>query len=327
MVLVFTSCKKEKQTQPKPELPTLSQPLPLGNFIANTETDATCPAGYTCYGFEIQVPGVTKNERGFLAVAPYRGTPRGVIMFFTGGGGDEWWTRGSATFQMADELRSLGFSIVQVRWNINWLISSPGNDAGTAHLAARPATVIKYVYDKFYVPLGIPKQTGKAGFCITGNSGGSTQVSYALSHYGLENIIDVAIPTGGPPHSVLSKSCMNRPGEEAYWFAADTRNFIDQGFGFFDGNGPAARSDASFVSRWLAESVATGGSDYNHPGTRIHFLLGQTDTPMQVIATDYFNRLNTDGTPFLTWEIVSNTGHAIHGSQEGRAALKAAILK
>jgi hypothetical protein len=250
-------------------------------------------------------------------------------MFFTGGGGDEWWTRGSSSeqHQMAEELRSLGFTIVQLRWKINWLISSPGNDAGTAHLACRPATVIKYVYDNFYLPLGITKQTGKAGFCITGNSGGSTQVSYALSHYGLENIIDVAIPTGGPPHAVLNKSCMNRPDEQAYWFPLDTRKFIDEGFGFFDGNGPAARNDVSFVPRWLAESVATGGSDYNHSTTRIHFLIGQTDVNMQPLSRDYFERLKTAGTPFLSYDIVPNTGHGVQGTPEGRAAIKAAILK
>ncbi|MFN2439648.1 MAG: hypothetical protein ABR503_10650 [Chitinophagaceae bacterium] len=120
---------------------------------------------------------------------------------------------------------------------------------------------------------------------------------------------------------------MNRPGEETYWFDLDTRNFIDRGFGFFDGNGPAARRDASFVSRWLAESVATGGSDYNHPTSRIHFLIGQTDLNMQTVSMDYFNRLKDASTPFLSHDIVPNTGHPVHATSEGRAALKAAILK
>ncbi len=328
LIVTVTSCKKNTGSLPGTEPPLGSQPLPLGKYLANSETDSTCPAGYTCYGFEIEAPGVTKNERGFLAVAPYRGTPRGLIMFTTGSGGSEWWTRISSSqqYQLAEELRSLGFTVVQLRWKINWLISSPGNDAGTSRLACRPATVIKYVYDNFYVPLGITKQTGKAGFCITGNSGGATQVSYALSHYGLENIIDVAIPTGGPPHSVLNKSCMNRPAEQAYWFALDTRQFIDQGFGFFDGNGPAARNDPSFVSRWLVESITTGGSDYNHPATRIHFLIGQTDLNMQPLSKDYFDRLKSAGSPFVSYDIVPNTGHGVQGTPEGRAAMKAAII-
>ena len=81
-----TSCKKNTEPSPNNE-PSLSQPLLLGKYIANSEMDPTCPAGYTCYGFEVEAPGVTKNERGFLAVAPYRGIPRGLVMFFTGGGG------------------------------------------------------------------------------------------------------------------------------------------------------------------------------------------------------------------------------------------------
>jgi hypothetical protein len=42
---------------------------------------------------------------------------------------------------------------------------------------------------------------------------------------------------------------------------------------------------------------------------------------------DYFNRLKNAGTPFLSYDIVPNTGHGVQGTAEDRAALKAAILK
>ncbi len=88
LIITAVSCKKNIASSPNPA-PLLSQSLPLGQYGANSETDPTCPTGYSCYGFEVQAPGVTKNERGFLAVASYRGTPRGLVMFFTGAGGDE----------------------------------------------------------------------------------------------------------------------------------------------------------------------------------------------------------------------------------------------
>ncbi|CAN5722951.1 hypothetical protein BH20VER1_BH20VER1_25560 [soil metagenome] len=168
---------------------------------------------------------------------------------------------------------------------------------------------------------------GEAGFALTGNSGGSSQSGYALSHYGLDEIIDVAVPTGGPPLGALAKSCMNNSAEQAYWFALDTRDSIDRGFGFFDGNGPAVRHDPSFIPRWQQASHSTGGTDYYHPRTRIHFVEGELDLAMHATAGDYYQRLLAEGTPWLRWEIAPGTPHATFGTPAGRAAIKAALLQ
>jgi len=142
---------------------------------------------------------VSNSIQGFWAIAPHQGTARGFAVFFTGGDGTGWWsTQVPELSELVAELRSLGFTVAQARWVSNWLESSPGNDAGQAHLACRPATLIKYLHDNYYLPMGITNHMpGMAGFCISGNSGGSSQVGYALSHYGLDDILDVVIPTGG----------------------------------------------------------------------------------------------------------------------------------
>jgi hypothetical protein len=171
-----------------------------------------------------------------------------------------------------------------------------------------------------------PSRVGEAGFVITGNSGGASQVGYALTHYGLDEIVDVVIPTGGPPHSALAKSCMDNPAERGYWFDLGTRQFIDRGFGFYDGNGPAARQDSAFIPRWLEESHATGGNDYFHPRTRVHFIIGANDGGMRTIAADYYTRLRAEGTPFLAWELAPNTPHLVISTEAGRAALRNAIF-
>jgi len=249
-------------------------------------------------------------------------------VFFTGGDGTGWWsTQVPELSELVAELRSLGFTVAQARWVSNWLESSPGNDAGQAHLACRPATLIKYLHDNYYLPMGITNHMpGMAGFCISGNSGGSSQVGYALSHYGLDDILDVVIPTGGPPHSALAKSCMTNAGEECYWFDLTTREFIDRGFGFFETNGPAARHDSSFIPRWLEESVSTGGDDYYHPTTRVNFIVGENDPAMQCISSDYFNRLRTNGSPLLAYQIAPGTPHPVYSTDIGRTMIKAAVL-
>jgi hypothetical protein len=306
----------------------LAVPWPLGTLQTNSLSDGECPQGYKCQGFTVTVPSASETIQGFLAVGPARSTARGVIMAFTGGGGSVYWTEQEpAVYALGEELRSLGFTIVQVRWRGNWLHSSPGNDAGTAHLGARPATVVKHVYDTYYAPLGLTSaQAGQAGFALTGNSAGSTQTALSLCYYGLDEIIDVAVLTGGPPHSALAKSSLTNLDEQDYWFNLDTRQFVDRGFGFFDGDGPAARHDPTFATRWWQESLATGGNDYFHPKTRIHFIIGDDDMVIGTNAGDYFQRLRAEKTPYLTWEIAPKTGHPVYASEPGRQAIKNALL-
>ncbi len=302
-------------------------PFETGEFRYLSEKTEQCPEGYTCTVFEVNCPGADP-AKGIIAHAHFTGErPKGLIMLFKGGEGTTFWTQPPVAFQMAEDFRKAGFSIVQVKWIDSWLLSSPGVDAGIAHLASRPATVIKQVYEDFYLPLEKSAETDDfTGFCLTGNSGGASQISYALSHYGLDSLIDVAVPTGGPPHATLAKSMLQRPGEEEYWYREKRRAFIDKGFGFFDGNGPGVRFDTSFVDRWNEESVATGGNDYYHPDTRLHFIIGADDRGMYHVSTDYIYRLFEEGNPDITLEIVPGTPHNILRSEAGKAALTSAIL-
>ena len=301
-----------------------AKPWPLGTLTTKDNVKGTCPAGSSCRVFDVTCPGVDAPGQGEIAVASAIGKARGLVVFFTGSFGNNWWIKenpeGGA---FLDELRKLGFTIVQVRWKGPWLASSPGYDAGVAHLACRPATVIRHIYDNIYLPLGgSVSHSGEAGFCITGNSGGASQVSFALSHYGLENILDVVIPTGGPPHADLHKACLDK--EE---LSASMRHLIDRSFGYVKNDGPCLQRDPSVASRWLQESVATGGNDYNHPKTRINFLIGQKDGLMQRFGRIYYDRLRKEGSPMVTWETIPATQHRISKTANGLRSLKIAILE
>src|SRR5438552_6666580 len=92
----------------------LAMPWPLGTLTTNSATDLTCPAGYICHGFRVSCPGVSNNIYGFLGIAPHQGTARGMVVFFTGGDGTGWWsTQVPELSALADELRSLGFTVGQ----------------------------------------------------------------------------------------------------------------------------------------------------------------------------------------------------------------------
>lgn len=324
---VLAACSSGTPSEPGDNVPPGSSVYSLGTLRTTSAGVPECPAGSTCRSIEVSCPAVKTAAPAYLSVAEPTAPPRGTLLFTTGGSGMGWAFRARDREALMEQLLGDGFRIVQLAWATNWLESSPGDTAGTAHLGCRPATVVKWVHETYFLPLGIARSSnGRCGFCITGNSGGATQSSYPLSHYRLEEILDAVIPTGGPPHSALSKSCLLRPGEAGYQYPPNTREFLDRGFGFFDGNGPCVRQDPSFTNRWDQASVATGGTDYNHPRTRVHFVFGENDEAQQTVGGDYADRLRNEGSPWVTSEIAAATGHGTMGTEQGRSAIRAAIL-
>jgi hypothetical protein len=303
-------------------------PLPLGALTTNSNSDPSCPAGHTCQGVTVSCPGVQQPANAFLATGAATAPARGLVMLMTGGGGTSWWGTNSLASSLVDSLRSEGFVIVQLRWVDPWLGSAPGEDAGSGHLACRPATVFKWVHDNQFVPLGISATTiGKCGFCISGNSGGASQVAYALTFYGLDSILDAVIPTSGPPHAGQEKGCLRNAGQQAYWYQTSSSNTIDSSYGFAPGEGPCANHDPSFVPRWDAESADTGGNSFFFPRTRVAMILGgQDNTSAPAHARDFAARLGLAGNPYLTLQVVPTMAHPIQGSSDGLAALHAVLL-
>lgn len=302
-------------------------PLALGTLTVIADEDPTCPEGFSCTGFEVACPDVQGDARGSLAVADAEGRPRGLVLFASGGFGGDWWARGEVAADFLEDLRGDGFVLVQLRWEDAWLAAAGGEEAGPARLACRPATVVKWAHENLYEPLGLDPGAGECGFCITGNSGGASQVSYTLSHYGLEDILDAVIPTSGPPHAALRKGCLRKPWQEAYWYEDRNARTIDVSYGYKGVGGPCFSHDRGFGRRWKEDSVDTGGSDYVHPETRVHLILGGRDgTVAPDHALDYAARLEEEGTPLLTVEWVPEMSHPIVMSAEGLAALRDALL-
>lgn len=315
---------------------TAPEPLPLGTFTEGGTGGGRCPDGHTCTDFTVSnCTNVAKAQDGVIAYAPAIGTPRGMVVFFSGGGGTYFWSPNNvAAEQLVADVRAEGLAVVQVRWTRAWEAATEGEtDAGAAHVACRPATAVKWIHDNLYTDLNVPSHgVGECGFCVTGTSGGASQTAYPLSHYGLENILDAIVPVSGPTHAAMAKGCLRRPAEEDYWYAgASTRN-IDNTFGFLGQEGPC-RSNAEppydkvfWERRWNEESVATQGSEYTHPQTRVHMVIGEKDAPMQAHSLDYYNRLIGAGSPLVVREVVTGMHHSVTESPAGMAAMKAALV-
>lgn len=302
------------------------EPLPLGEFTPTPAFDPTCPQQHLCVGFHVECPGLEEARDGFIALLAPLPALRGVVLLFSGGGGTGWWGTSDLALEFLSDLTGEGFLVAQVRWTAPWLNAASGEDAGPAHLGCRPATAMAWLHDTLWASLAplLGGPAGRCGFCVTGNSAGGSQVSYALSHYGLEDRLDAVVPTSGPPHAAEHKGCLRNPGEESYWYGGTTP-LHDAAYGFYGGGGPCALHDPAWLSRWLEEAVDTGGSDYVHPSTRIHFLWGALDRLAPKHGEDYAARLVGAGSPDVTTERVPDMGHGIV-VPTGLAALREALL-
>lgn len=301
--------------------------LALGS-LQETGASQGCLAGATqCRSFEITCPGLSETARGEIDVRAATSQARGVAVFFSHAKGGSWWGESLRNNDFIDQLRAGGITMVQVRWvGGSWLESAPGEQAGTSKVACRPATAIKWVHDTVFVPLGVDAGPLRCGFCITGVSGGASQVAYPLGYFGLDSILDAVVPVSGPPHGDQAKGCLRRAGESGYWYEDPSHVLnIDLSYGFRSADGPCARHDTSWVARWDAESVARGAPDYAHPNTRIHFLIGGRDeSPAPSHAQAYAAALRSQPSNHVTVDVDPTMPHGLNES--GFDALLATLL-
>jgi hypothetical protein len=312
---------------------------PALNATVSSGDGADCLPGDTCRQFlvDCSAAGVPQRGVGFLSIGQPQGSPKGVVMLFSGGGGSKLWsleakndlafsgqsdnpaTDAAAAKKAAgfvDQVHRKGLMTVEVRWKTPWLTSPSGNEAGPARMACRPATVIDHVFETYVKPLGVNDASGRCGFCLSGNSGGSSAIAYSLAFYGVGPLVNGVVLTGGPPHAALVKTCTNVPG---YEYPLSNLKVLDSSYGFLPGGppGPCATHDPSWADVWKRDGVDTGGNRYSYPGTAMLLLLGGLDTtnvgPHQV---DYLHKLRSAGADVKQVTIPDMT-HAITASDEG----------
>ncbi|HKW60254.1 MAG TPA: hypothetical protein VJR46_10945 [Candidatus Dormibacteraeota bacterium] len=281
--------------------------------------------------FTLSCPEIKASIGGTLWISPAQGAPRGMVVGFSGGTGILKWVENfSIDTTWLNNVTSAGYEVVQVQWaQPGWEAASSGELAGAAHAACRPATAINWIYSNLYLQLSVPRPArGACGFCIAGTSAGGSVVAYVLAYYGLDSIVNAAIPISGPPHAAITKGCLDSAGY-AYDQLANALGalaLLDSSWGYYNGTGPCTNHQSSFASHWDPESADLGGNDYYYPNTRIHVILGGYDSPVIIHhAQDYIARLTATGSPMVSQETVPGMPHDIMGSASGLAQLLAAI--
>jgi len=235
-----------------------------------------------------------------------------------GGGGGKKKIDRQAAQQAASFLHGLqdqGYMIVMVSWRPAWLLAAEGEQVGPAVLACRPASLLTWIHDTMYDKLGVQPSGLACGFCVTGNSAGSSAIAYVLGFYGLDKIISGAVLTGGPPHAAFWKACLHVPG---YEFEPGALGLLDVSYGFAPKEGPCYGGDQSWKPTWERDGADATEANHNYPDTRVLLLFGTGDTSgVGRHQLDYFHVLQQAGSPHVEQRNVQGMTHAITASSDG----------
>jgi len=260
----------------------------LGTVEDVSDLDA-CPAGAprgaTCK--RLTVTGCADIEDEPLAaiiavLEPTVADRTGTIVRFSGGGGESFKTTG------AEEYAAAGFRQVMVAWMDDWEQTA---DAGIKVAACRPATVVRWVFDE-------PTLHGASravGFCAEGSSGGAGQLSYALAHYGLGDVLDHVNLVSGPPFARIDLGCDgSEPATATVCGAEVTTRLPAERLDVWTNVAPpdtcgGSPISAEQVARWQEDSVAVGGV-YAYPTTRVESFVCTN----QATAVTYMGQLLQD---------------------------------
>jgi hypothetical protein len=288
--------------------------------------------GTSCQIVEVSCPGIAP-ARAEIRLTSAVGTVRGTVVFGTGGGGGGYYENDANAAAMMGQLAQMGYRVVQRRWQTmpdGW-ITGPG---GMRALACRYATLVTYLHSTVHFG------SVQTGFCVTGNSGGSTEIAYSLTHFDRGAIIDLAVPTGGPPMGRIDRGCLD--GTDPAWMA-ECRALVPSGSSTCT-NGPScsyaagarqlidaawtpathcAQSDASFRTSLLDQSVMGASPRLAYPNTWVHFIYGADDCSEAVTLGLTYASAVTSAKQIT---FVPGTPHATFSTVAGARAIRDAIV-
>lgn len=302
-----------------------------GGLGAVAVVEDECPEGdgalsaTDCRVVEVTCPGVPALRAQVRITEPAGDSvERGTILFGLGGGGTEWYE--GAAGQMLASLSQSGFRLVQRAWISQW----EGGPGGLAAASCRYATLLTWVHDEVRT---------SGALCATGNSGGSSEIAYALSRWGRESILDLAVPTGGPVMTRLDSSCLDYDSwpahcealvpEESTCASAEVQcHYAGSNFENIDGaytpETPCQDKDAAFADTFLADSILSPDADVDFATTRVHQIIGDHDCSLALVhGVLWHDYLKSD----KAMTFAPDTGHTTPGSEAGAEAIRATMVE
>jgi hypothetical protein len=283
------------------------------------ELASACPAGpladTACKRVEVSCDGMKAIEAQLRITQPAAGVAlRGTAVLGSGSAGSGFYVGSKDVQALVKDLAAMGFRVVDRAWTGGWTT----HEGGLKKESCRYATLLTWVHDQLHTD-------GK--FVATGNSGGSAEIGYALTTWGRGDILDLAIPTSGPPIARLDYACVKEASPE--WSALCSsivpRGVMECASACILGTANDVCKQASpqpTAEILLADSVVHPGAVLRYPKTRVHFLYGAHDCGEPVpIGLTWATKITSE----KAIEFVPRTPHTLASTPEGREAIRKAI--
>lgn len=249
-----------------------------------------------------------------LRVTDPAGAPIGTVVLGSGNLGTSFYADINGGEMLVADLVALGFRVVDRRWVTGWFTT--GEDL--IQQAGRHATLLTWIHDNLH---------GGGAFCATGNSAGSGELAYALTHWERGSILDVVVLSGGPPFARVDYLCANPVPAEWSGLCASV---VPPGV--LTCGTPDCALDAGVVvcpyfpttAEELEDASLLGASaDLDFSDTIVRGLIGSDDCTVAVPQGLLF----FDALPIATpVDFVVGAPHTMSATPEGRAAIAAALF-
>ena len=297
--LVLVSCAS------RPTATATSVPDSVTETGVHLVSQGTCEDNQICYSVRIECNGLVPREAEIRV--SHLNQSKGAVVFTSGGIGTRFYG-GPIVENMRDE----GYETYEVRWigERGWRTDSSG--VGYKKVMCAYAELIRWISTDL---ADNPEAMG-----ATGHSAGSGLIGYGLALYGLEDIFDVVVLTGGPPPADLVKRCF-WPGERR------DSNPIDYIMGWLDNGDYCQRGEGpeSVIAALQAESIVNTlpGElrDYHYPNTMVAFVEGELDVVNVEMGRNYYDAITSE----KSWVVLPGVGHGVQRDPLGAATIQAKL--
>jgi hypothetical protein len=246
----------------------------------------------------------------------------GTIFLTTGGGSRMLYGSQSREQKLTVEyLKNNDYQVFELAWKHGWTKHAEGHGFKDAMCGYEEALrwAVAHLADN------------KNTVCAQGNSAGSFQIAYGLASYGMEDIFDAVVMSGGPPVSRLDVSCFGTKDNDlrgAEWpDGIAGRGLVDIAMGWSRaGDYCKSRQYSPEREKSLQDTSLVSPSetrDYKYK-TVVIFVNSEDDYSKSDEASRiYFNKIQSE----KYWYEIKGTEHNVDQTKEGASLIRDILVK
>jgi len=283
----------------------------LGVVLFSTLATAQLPIGTVTNPVSVTCKGFQKHAvcTQYTVTCPNI-APATVVVGVNAGGapiflmnGSGWTSPGSNDFAAA--YIADGYTVIEASFTNSWELVGTGYTANVMNAACGPATVLSYV-------------ANGSRIAAQGGSAGSAALGYAMSWYGLSNLVSVAEMASGPVFSNIELGCEypqagavtilptnGAPWTDFPYFAIGIPTLLTTYTGY--ACEPKQGSSDKANQAWLNQSINAPGALTAFPNTYLSMWLCETAQQTNNSAAQGYLWISTVTTP---WQLTAMTGCA-----------------